>query len=313
VTCESGHVTELDLCENQLSGPVPEELDNLTHLQHLGLQTNQLTGTIPPELGSLADLQALWLGDNQLIGGIPPELGSLSHLEELLVHDNRLLRGALPATLTNLVNLNRFEFQNTKLCEPFDAAFQAWLDGISNLVRSCLICSSGHLDAVSVSGPATGRVRSGYTFTATVDPPEAALPITFVWHATEQSSVTRLSRRAIVESVDLRWITPGVQVVTATVSNVGGQATCSHAITVCESTDVVCDCVIDGVDVQAVARHWGCLPGGCYEARYDINSDGRIDMVDVVLVAARWGCGCGDRCYQTSRPSSKGPSPPRGR
>jgi hypothetical protein len=153
------------------------------------------------------------------------------------------------------------------------------------------------LDNVTVSGPSTGSVESTYTFTATVAPIEATLPITYVWQATEQPSVTHSSELTITDSIEFAWTTPGTDVVTSTVSNAGGQATSRHAITICGTADVVCNCFIDIGDIQAVAGHWRCEPGGCYEAQYDINSDGRIDIVDIMLVAARWGCGCGDECY----------------
>ena len=44
---ENGRVIELDLTENQLSGPIPTELVNLTNLRILRLIDNQLSGCIP--------------------------------------------------------------------------------------------------------------------------------------------------------------------------------------------------------------------------------------------------------------------------
>ena len=56
-TDTGGHVTEVSLYDNQLTGPIPAELGNLPGLQSLILYANQLTGPIPPELGDLANLQ----------------------------------------------------------------------------------------------------------------------------------------------------------------------------------------------------------------------------------------------------------------
>src|SRR5512145_1350866 len=41
VQCDEGHVIQLNLYTNQLSGSLPSELGNLTYLQSLGLYNNQ--------------------------------------------------------------------------------------------------------------------------------------------------------------------------------------------------------------------------------------------------------------------------------
>ena len=98
----------------------------------LYLQANYLTGTIPTDLGSLHNLTTLYLFDNQLTGAIPTGLGSLSNLTALYLYDNQLT-DPLPQSLTNLTALTQFAFGgNAGLCAPTDAAFQAWMLGISN-------------------------------------------------------------------------------------------------------------------------------------------------------------------------------------
>ena len=76
-TDADGRVAGLSLLGNQLSGPIPSELGNLTNLERLSLWGNQLSGPIPSELGNLANLQALSLDSNQLSGPIPSQLGNL--------------------------------------------------------------------------------------------------------------------------------------------------------------------------------------------------------------------------------------------
>ena len=41
----------LSLAINQLSGPIPPELGNLSNLEELELDANQLSRSIPPEIG----------------------------------------------------------------------------------------------------------------------------------------------------------------------------------------------------------------------------------------------------------------------
>ena len=64
----------LDLSGNNLSGPIPPELGNLSALEGLNLSFNDLSGPIPPELGNLSDLEYLDLGFTGVSGCIPSEL-----------------------------------------------------------------------------------------------------------------------------------------------------------------------------------------------------------------------------------------------
>ena len=123
-----GRVTQLDLSDNQLSGPIPAELGGLTNLELLNLGENQLRGPIPAELGDLTFLQALWLGGNELSGPIPAELGTLSHLQYLVLHDNQL-GGPIPPELDGLTNLQYLLLHGNQLSGPIPPE----LGALSNL------------------------------------------------------------------------------------------------------------------------------------------------------------------------------------
>ncbi|OQY30290.1 MAG: hypothetical protein B6244_00065 [Candidatus Cloacimonetes bacterium 4572_55] len=74
VTVSGGHVTELDISYNSLSGSIPTEIGNLTSLTRLYLSYNDLSGSIPTEIGNLTRLIWLDLQNNSLSRSIPASL-----------------------------------------------------------------------------------------------------------------------------------------------------------------------------------------------------------------------------------------------
>ena len=114
VTCADGVVERLTLGPNQLAGPLPPELGNLTGLVALDLNNNALTGPIPPELDNLTRLELLALPANDLTGPIPPELRSLESLVFLYLWSNELT-GSIPPELAELPNLSRLILRRNQL------------------------------------------------------------------------------------------------------------------------------------------------------------------------------------------------------
>ncbi len=107
VTCSGGHVSILNLQNNQLNGSIPNlTLPNLTFLF---LNENQLNGTIPDF--NLPSLTKLSLRGNQLSGTIP-SFGNLSNLTELMLNNNQL-SGAIPAF--NMPNLDSLRVDYNRL------------------------------------------------------------------------------------------------------------------------------------------------------------------------------------------------------
>ena len=156
----------LVLVDNKLGGSIPPELGDLANLEFLNLEDNELSGTIPPELGDLANLESLILRHNELSGSIPPELGDLANLRSLYLNNNSFT-GALPHNLVDL-KLTQFWFDQTELCEPDDADFQSWLEGIDDLARTGILCEpSPTPEALPPptpgSLPPTGGTYSGRT------------------------------------------------------------------------------------------------------------------------------------------------------
>lgn len=163
VKLTGGHISSINLSQNQLSGYIPAEIGNLSYLSYLDLSNNALTGNIPSELGSLSNLKTLilsfnqltgdipaslgnlskltllYLSENQLSGSVPGDLGNLTNLQKLLLYENQLT-GSLPVTLKNLTSLNEFGFFGTSLCEPPTSDFQTWKTTVEKYYGTGAVC-----------------------------------------------------------------------------------------------------------------------------------------------------------------------------
>ncbi|KAL6569207.1 hypothetical protein OROHE_003488 [Orobanche hederae] len=100
LTCSSmapPRITKIFLSGKNLTGEIPQELQNMEALEELWLNGNSLNGTIP-DMSDLTNLKILHLEDNQLTGPLPSYLGNLPHLQELYVQNNSL-SGEIPSAL----------------------------------------------------------------------------------------------------------------------------------------------------------------------------------------------------------------------
>jgi uncharacterized protein YjiK len=86
--------------------------------------------------------------------------------------------------------------------------------------------------ALTLAGPAAGIANTNYTFTATVTPNTTALPITYVWSATGQVTVTHTNIPSRNDGVAFNWTSPGAKVITVTATNSAGSTTRTHTITI---------------------------------------------------------------------------------
>ncbi|RVX18184.1 MDIS1-interacting receptor like kinase 2 [Vitis vinifera] len=120
----------VDVCINNLSGPIPPQIGLLSKLKYLDLSTNQFSGGIPPEIGLLTNLEVLHLVQNQLNGSIPHEIGQLSSLYELALYTNQL-EGSIPASLGNLSNLASLYLYENQLSDSIPPE----MGNLTNLVE----------------------------------------------------------------------------------------------------------------------------------------------------------------------------------
>lgn len=91
VECEKNNIVELNLAGNNLLGPIPASIGDISTLQSIDFSGNILTGHLPAEIGRLNFLVSLDLSNNKLIGSIPTEFGRLSALKILNAFNNRLI------------------------------------------------------------------------------------------------------------------------------------------------------------------------------------------------------------------------------
>lgn len=93
---------------------------------------------------------------------------------------------------------------------------------------------------VTISGPAVGIVETAYTFTATVQPPNASTPITYTLDYTDKSgppTIVQLNER-VVTLPNHAWITPGLKLITVTATNDAGSATGTYNILIESAPEV---------------------------------------------------------------------------
>jgi len=117
------------------------------------------------------------------------------------------------------------------------AASPAGLRSLSTSCESCgMAMPTRALPALSslevtLTGPGIGQSDVPYTFTATVTPLTAMLPLTFTWEATGQETVIR-TVSANTDTMSYTWPTTGTYSITVTVANPDGSAVARHKITI---------------------------------------------------------------------------------
>ncbi|NJL03380.1 MAG: PKD domain-containing protein [Chloroflexaceae bacterium] len=105
------------------------------------------------------------------------------------------------------------------------------------------------LQAVGLSGQSAGLIGAEYSFTATVTPSDATLPITYTWTASGQIPQTQVLNRGAA-TVAYTWATTGTKQVQVQAINAAGtvvSTTTSITISVPEAPVAVEQIILDGV------------------------------------------------------------------
>ncbi len=114
VTTQCDRVTQVDLNNNNLVGPLPSAIGNFSFLKSLKLYGNPISGTIPSAIGNLINLNSLQLNDAQLSGPLPAALGNLAQLQYLYLGNNQLT-GSIPSSIETLRVLQKITLYNNQL------------------------------------------------------------------------------------------------------------------------------------------------------------------------------------------------------
>ncbi|TVT96651.1 hypothetical protein EJB05_58121, partial [Eragrostis curvula] len=124
----SRNLKELLLNTNEISGTIPQEIENLKTIELLHLEHNLLAGDIPDSIGNLPNLFVLSLAQNKLSGQIPLSIGKLNQLGELYLQENNF-SGSIPAALGYCKNLGTLNLS----CNSFSGSIPKELFTLSSL------------------------------------------------------------------------------------------------------------------------------------------------------------------------------------
>ena len=108
------HLETLHFSCTSLCGTIPKEIVHLPRLRYLNLSYNKLSGEIPKEIGLMASLELLYMYGNELSGSIPKELGLLSSLDSLYLSNNAF-SGSIPKELGQMSALKELDLRKNTL------------------------------------------------------------------------------------------------------------------------------------------------------------------------------------------------------
>lgn len=123
VACsDNGQVAALFMTRNELEGPMPKELSQLTTLVAVDFNFNLLRGTLPESYQNFVNMQNLFVMSNRLTGSIPSWIDKLTSMRNINLSHN-LMTGRLPNNFGNLVNMKGIALDNNLFEYRLDGVF----------------------------------------------------------------------------------------------------------------------------------------------------------------------------------------------
>uniref|UniRef100_A0A7N2N0L1 non-specific serine/threonine protein kinase n=1 Tax=Quercus lobata TaxID=97700 RepID=A0A7N2N0L1_QUELO len=101
----------LSLSVNNLSGPIPNFLGNITTLRYMNIENNLFSGMVPLELGKLFNLEILRISSNNFTGRMPDFFQSWKQLEKLEIQASGF-EGPIPSSISILSNLTELRISD---------------------------------------------------------------------------------------------------------------------------------------------------------------------------------------------------------
>eukprot|EP00536_Pseudo-nitzschia_multiseries_P000644 jgi/Psemu1/179328/e_gw1.8.93.1 len=172
-------LVEVDVGFNQLSGPIPNEIENLVNLESFIGPVNSFTGTVPafsilrklsvirlgdnkltgnlPSFSRHPNIKAIDLSENNLDGSIPTDFLDSANVEESLIVDlsDNMLSGYVPGSLSRVQDLTIY-LRDNRIggIDPSLCANDSWNQGdVGSFQCDGILCPGG-------SYAATGRASN---------------------------------------------------------------------------------------------------------------------------------------------------------
>ncbi|PWA67639.1 leucine-rich repeat protein [Artemisia annua] len=122
-------LNELYLQSNQIEGPFPLSICNLSNLRFLDISNNSFDGVIPRCMENVtSSLALIKFGNNRFQGTIPNVFNDCGQLEGLILNGNQL-EGGVPSSLLKCQLLKVVDLGNNQL----NGTFPDWLGELPNL------------------------------------------------------------------------------------------------------------------------------------------------------------------------------------
>lgn len=174
-----------------------------------------------PSLATQVIITDVLPAEVQLVGlsaGCSGDVGVVCEVGELAVGETAVLTLTVTPTAAGLI---------TNTAQVSAAEFDGTLDNNQSQVTTSVLLE---MMAVALNGPEEGLTGQAMSFTAVVTPITATQPITYIWQATGQETVTHTS--GLTDTVMFTWALPGEQTVTVTAVNRWGQVKAMQTVVI---------------------------------------------------------------------------------